>query len=277
MPSEHAARETQGHDLTAARVAGEPVATLDAPQDTALFLNQNIRHLDRLASIGTLSASMAHEIKNALVAVRTFIDLLRKSAEHAELAELATKEVKRIDSIVSQMLRFAGPARPTFAPLHLHELLDHALRLAQFQMDDKRITLTRGYQTGSDLVSGDTYQLEQAFINLFFNAIEAMGQGGQLTVTTLAIAPGAPELAACRIPARPHLQIAVRDTGAGIAPELLPRLFEPFFTTKPKGTGLGLPITRRIIQEHHGAIAVASEPGRGTIFTILLPLHVETN
>jgi signal transduction histidine kinase len=214
---------------------------------------------------------MAHEIKNALVAVKTFVDLLLKQNQEAELAALASREIRRIDSIVSQMLRFAGPAKPTFAPVRLHDILEHALRLIQYQLEGKRISLRRQFAAAPDWVRGDHYQLEQAFINLFFNAIEAMAPNGQLTVATDLVSPSSPAHTLPDYKSQPLLRVAIRDTGIGIPPENLNRLFDTFFTTKPNGTGLGLPITRRIIQEHKGAITVESELNRGSTFSVLFP------
>jgi signal transduction histidine kinase len=230
-------------------------------------LDHNLRKLDRLASIGMLSASMAHEIKNALVAVKTFVDLLIKKNQDASLADIVGREMRRIDSIVSQMLRFAGPARPTLGVIHLHPVIEHSLNLVQHHLEGRRINLLRSLDAAPDTLRADAYQLEQAFINLFFNALDAMGARGELSVKTEFVPSGGPEN-----PRAPVLRVTVRDTGVGIPPENLERLFEPFFTTKPNGTGLGLPITRRIVQEHSGMIHVASEPNCGTVFTLLLPV-----
>ncbi len=228
---------------------------------SAQDLERNMRWLDRLASIGTLSASMAHEMKNALVGIKTFLELLVNQNPDAELAGLVHKEVRRIDAIISQMLRFAGPAKPTFARIRLNKLLDHSLRVIQYQLEKGNITLKTAFADPADWVLGDHYQLEQAFLNLFLNAIEAMGPGGQLTVAT-EISAAAPA----------QIRVSIKDTGQGIAPENQGRLFEPFFTTKPNGTGLGLSITRRIIQEHDGSISVETQPNRGTGFTLVFPL-----
>jgi len=226
---------------------------------------EGMRQFDRLASIGTLAASMAHEIKNALQAVKTFVDLLLQKDPAAELAQTVGRELRRIDSIVSQMLKFAGPARPTFGPIRVQEVLDHSLRLIQHQLDEQKIKLHRSFRAASDLVRGDDYQLEQAFLNLFFNAVEATAPNGKLSVATDIV--GAPAGTKTR-----QLRVTIKDTGTGIPPENMGRMFEPFFTTKSNGTGLGLPITRRIIQEHNGSIAVESKLDRGTTFRVVLPL-----
>jgi signal transduction histidine kinase len=234
-------------------------------------LEQNFQHLDRLASIGTLSASMAHEIRNALQAGKTFFDLLFEKHQDAELVDVARREICRIDAITSRMLKFVGTAEPAFGEVHLHEVLEHSLRLVQPQMDDRLISLNRSFQAVPDRVSGDDLQLQQAFVNLFLNALEAMGPRGTLTVATQNSSPGAGPKG---LPADTRIALTIQDSGAGIPAENLARLFEPFFTTKPGGTGLGLPITKRIIQEHRGDISVESEPGKGTTFRITLPALV---
>jgi len=234
-------------------------------------LEANLRRLDRLASIGTFSASMAHEIKNALVAVKTFFDLLPKSNQSAELAEIVTREITRIDSIVNQMLKFASPAKPAFSPLHLHEIIEHSLRLIEHQLERHKIKLSLRFAASPDIVKGDDYQLEQAFFNLFFNAMEAMGPNGRLTVATKIIR-GRPAASRKSGKFQRQLLVTIKDTGTGISSANLTRLFEPFFTTKPNGTGLGLSITRRIIQEHQGWITVKSVPVKGTTFDIVFPI-----
>jgi signal transduction histidine kinase len=238
---------------------------------TAQQLEERLVQLDRLANMGILAATMAHEIKNALVAGKTFIDLLLEKHKDAELVDVVRRELSRIDAIVSRMLKFSGPARAAFTEVRLHEVLEHSLRLVQPQLEDQSVVVTRSFQAAPDLVQGDDYQLQQAFMNLFLNALEAMGPNGTLVVSTGVCSPQAKSARRGVSVDRPHLRVAIKDTGAGIPPENMARLFEPFFTTKPQGTGLGLAITRRIILEHRGDISVESRPGQGTTFQILLP------
>ena len=219
---------------------------------------QNMRRLDRLASLGLLSAGIAHEIKNGLTAIQTFIELLLQMGEDRELASVVGRELKRIDSLVSQMLRFAAPGKNEFASVHVHDLLDHSLRLVQHQISGKLISTQRDYKAAPETIHGDEFQLQQAFMNLLFNAIEAMGTNGELAIATKTTEIG-------------QLKIEIRDTGAGIASENIGRLFEPFFTTKKNGTGLGLAISQRIVNEHGGNISAISEVNKGSTFTILLP------
>jgi len=231
-------------------------------------VESHLEQLDRLANIGTLAATMAHEIKNALVAGKTFVELLLEKHQDAELVEIVRRELGRIDAIVSRMLRFAGPRRAEFSALSVHDVIEHSLRLIQPKLNGKQIKLECSFQATPDVVNGDDYELQQAFVNLLLNAHDAMGQNGTLTIATQMERAGPAGAAA---EGGPALRVRIQDSGAGIAPEHMGRLFQPFFTTKPGGTGLGLAITRRIIEQHRGAITAESRPGQGTTFDILLP------
>lgn len=231
----------------------------------------NMRRLDRLHSVGTLSASMAHEVKNAFVAVRTFVDLLLEKNKDMEMAEIVRLEMNRIDSIVTQMLKFSGPAKPAHTSLHVHFILNKSLLLIQHLLEEKKINLNRAFSASSDVIEGDPDQLEQAFLNLFFNGIEAMEPNGRLDVSTVLLPADAKIEGLPYVKGRRYLNVVVRDTGVGIPAENMDRLYEPFFTTKPEGTGLGLAITRRIVHEHQGIIAVQSEPYKGTAFSLIFP------
>jgi signal transduction histidine kinase len=234
-------------------------------------LQQSVERLDRLATAGTLAAGMAHEIKNALVAVKTFVDLLLEKNKDAELAEIVSREMSRVNAIVRQLLKFGGNNRPERSSVRLHDVLEHSLRMVQHQLDGKLISLNRAFRATSDTVHGDNHQLEQVFVNLFLNAVEATGANGSLTVQTEFISAASPEITSPELVGQPHVRVIVADTGMGITPENLAQMFEPFFTTKNQGTGLGLPITQRIVQEHQGLITVESQPNKGTTFNIILP------
>jgi signal transduction histidine kinase len=230
---------------------------------SAPVFEQNMQRLDRLASLGTLSASMAHEIKNGMVAIKTFVDLLLQKGQDTELTEVVGRELQRINAIVTQMLRFAAPKAAGFATVHVHEVLDHSLQVLHHQIRGKSINLQRRYGARLDAVRGDDAQLQQVFINLLLNALDAMDANGRLTVAT--------EMTESK-PGTPLLRIHIQDTGLGIARKNLGRLFEPFFTTKENGTGLGLAISQRIAQEHQGTIQALSEINRGSTFSLSLPL-----
>lgn len=242
--------------LSEKQSAGAPVPETGATND----LQSNLRRLDQLANLGLVSASIAHEIKNGLVAINTFVGvLLEKESDH-ELAQMVMRELKRIDSLATQMLRLSSPKPTVFASVSLHETLEHSLRLLEHQFKSRLIAVQTDFRAGNDRVRGDESQLQQAFMNLLLNAAEAMGNHGQLWVAT--------ELFGER-----RLKIFIRDTGPGIATENLTRLFEPFFTTKRHGTGLGLAICQRVAEEHLGNIEVKSEPGHGSTFIITLPVE----
>ena len=219
----------------------------------------NLRRLDQLANLGIVSASIAHEIKNGLVAINTFINILIEKNTDREMAEMVQRELKRIDGLATQMLRLSAPKPSALTTVRVHDVLEHAMRLLDHQFSSRLIAVKKNYNAKSDLVRADESQLQQAFMNLLLNAAEAMGGQGELWLAT-------------ETAGEAKLKIFIRDTGPGIAPENLSRLFEPFFTTKKHGTGLGLAICERVLQEHLGGIEVKSEAGRGSTFIITLPV-----
>jgi signal transduction histidine kinase len=259
---------SSAHCVTAQGASAGVVVTLN-DLASAHRLGLHMQRLDQLAGVGILSASMAHEIKNALVAVNTFAEDLLERNQETEMAALVRRELQRIDAIATQMLKFAGPAKPSFSPIEVHGVLDHCLRLLHSQLEAKQIRLVRSWGAKPDAIQADAYQLEQVAINILLNALAAMNSGGQLLVATEIVVS---QQAFSGSAPKKQLQVSISDTGVGIAPEHLPRLFEPFFTTKPEGNGLGLAISRRIILEHGGTISVESELGKGTAFRIRLPL-----
>src|SRR6059058_4162171 len=241
-------------------------------------LELQIRRSDRLASLGTLSAGMAHEIKNPLVSIKTFAQLLperyQESDFRATFSSLIVHEIDRIDSLVNQLLRFARPAKPLLRPMHVHEVLEKTFQLVQHRLYQKEIKITRTLEASLDTIRADSDQMEQVFLNFFLNAMDAMKRGGELTVET-EIRTG-DSLVTHLLPTdeKRHeaLCISIRDTGEGIKKEDIARVFDPFFTTKDFGTGLGLSVVHGIIEEHGGQIEVESEVAKGTAFHIFLPL-----
>jgi signal transduction histidine kinase len=238
-------------------------------------LELQVRRTDRLASLGTLAAGMAHEIKNPLVSIKTFTQLLPERYDDADFRDtfssLVGGEVKRIDSIVNQLLRFSRPSTPVLAPSSLHEILSNTLKLLQQQLRTNNIQLVASFTLDSDRINADGDQLGQAFVNFLLNAIESMPDGGTLTVTTLHPAHNG-ENGPRHTPA---IRVSIQDTGSGIAPENLSHVFDPFFTTKSQGTGLGLSVAHGIIHEHNGSIDIQSQVGQGTTFILTFPLITE--
>jgi len=170
------------------------------------------------------------------------------------------------------MLKFATPARPAFSSVRLHNLLEHSLRLVQHRVANGSIVFQSTFNASPDTLNGDEHQLEQALVNVLFNAVDAMKSEGTLTVATDLIRDESAAPLHEGVPQK-LLRIKITDTGMGISSDNLGQIFEPFFTTKQNGTGLGLAVTRRIIEEHHGAIHVESCPGKGTTFIVLLPAN----
>ena len=240
-------------------------------------LQEQVRRTDRLASMGTLAAGMAHEIKNPLVTIKTFTQLLQERYADPEFRDtfvpLVSDEVKRIDGIVNQLLSFARPSKPRMVNMHVHEVLDKSLRLVQQEFIRKNILVSRDCAAERDLMHGDPDLLSQAFINFFLNSVDAMDGGGQLristraTLTRRAISQGTSPAAPPR-----YIRIEIVDTGEGIKESDLTRIFDPFFTTKSQGTGLGLTVSHGIIYEQRGSIDVESHLEQGTTFRIVFPL-----
>ena len=262
---------------------GERMGALVVLNDMTIVrkLEEQVRRTDRLASLGTLSAGMAHEIKNPLVSIKTFTQLLPERYDDKEFrdtfSDLLGQEVTRIDSIVNRLLHFSRPAKARLVELHLHELLDNSLRLVEQQLRRCNIHLERDFAADLDLIRGDADLLSQTLINFFLNAVEAMGNSGTLSVATSRTAPGwlvsredSGAVAEC-------VRVTISDTGHGISRADLSRIFDPFYTTKTNGTGLGLSVSHGIIQEHGATVDVESTEGKGTTFHIVFPLvtHAE--
>jgi nitrogen-specific signal transduction histidine kinase len=259
---------------------GEMLGALVVLTDITMLkrLELQIRRSDRLASIGTLSAGMAHEIKNPLVSIKTFAQLLPDRYHDSDFREtfsnLIGHEIDRIDSLVNQLLRFARPAKPVLRPMHVHTVLEKSLQLVSHRLYQKEIKLTRSWQADVDTIRADADQLEQVFLNFFLNAMDAMKHGGELNVVTeiRAASEWVAAISGTNGDSPEVLRVTIRDDGEGIRAEDIPHVFDPFFTTKDSGTGLGLSVVHGIIMEHGGQIEVESELEKGTSFHILLPL-----
>lgn len=261
---------------------GERLGALLLLEDltTLKKLEGQVRRTDRLASIGTLSAGMAHEIKNPLVTLKTFTQLLPERYNDEDFRDtfsaLVGQEVKRIDSIVNQLLRFARPAKASLHPLHTNEVIDNTLRLVQQQLRQKQVHLERSSNATTDLILGDSDMLAQAFLNFILNALDSMESGGTLTIHTECVDMETNQITLDgKLATEPNIRISISDTGRGINQEDIAHIFDPFFTTKSSGTGLGLSVSHGIISEHHGIIDVESAPDQGTTFYLLFPLATE--
>ena len=235
-------------------------------------LEEQLRRADRLSCLGTLAASVAHEIRNPLVPIKTFVGLIPERKSDAAFMDRFTKivssELQRIDRIVNQLLSFARVNEPQRRSVGLHEVLDETIALIRHDFAKRNVDLQKDYRAAFDKVFADKQQLEQVFLNVLINALEAIPVGGKLTIETAVV------LMATTVNANstPAVQIRFKDNGRGISSEALPRVFEPFFTTNESGTGLGLSIVSGIVNEHGGCVEISNEPDRGVSVRIQLPL-----
>jgi len=227
---------------------------------------------ERLASFNVLASGIAHEIKNPLVAIKTFAQLLpQKFGEEnfrEDFAKVAVREIDRIEGLVERLRDLSKPAEDRLRPLDLREPIEATLELLRGQLEETQTVVRRLYPATPCLVAGDPARLEQLFLNLFQNALEAMNPGGELTIgLDNQNGPGGALT----------LRVQVSDTGPGIPEALRGKIFDPFVTTKPRGSGLGLAICHAIADSHRATIRVENSPGRhGTTVTLEFPARVET-
>ncbi|MCW5888946.1 MAG: GAF domain-containing protein [bacterium] len=215
----------------------------------------------RLSALGMLAAGIAHEIRNPLVAVKTFLDLLPHRLNDPEFLgtfrDLSLCELRRVTDLISDLLTLGKSPRAERCAVALDVTLEPVLRLMESTARKSGVEVTLAAERNLPPVWGDPDQLKQIVLNLLLNAIEASPRGAGVTLSLSA--------------ARDVVELAVADQGPGIPPERLDAIFQPFFTTKESGTGLGLPLVHQMVVEHDGDIAVDSTPGRGTVFRVRLP------
>jgi len=234
-------------------------------------LEDQLQRSERLAALGVLAAGVAHEVRNPLVGVRAAAQLMeRESGFPPSLREFTgtiIREVDRLDRIIDGLLAFAGRRRLRVQPCNVNQVVEEALRLEESSLRAGSVCVVRRYDPELPAVAGDPDRLLQVFLNLIRNGAEAMAGGaGELQVRTRF------ERLAPQCGGRSAAVAEIVDRGAGIPAEMREQLFNPFFTTKHGGTGLGLPISQRIVEEHGGAIEVQSQPETGTTFRVLLPI-----
>jgi PAS domain S-box-containing protein len=238
-------------------------------------LERQLRRSDRLAALGTLAAGLAHEIKNPLHSVRTFsrhvADRFADEKFRARFARVVPRELDRINRIVERLLELARPARLSFGLVRLPALLDRVLELYADQIEAASHTLRRHYARDVPPVQADEEALYRALVNVVGNALEAMCAGGRLTIR-VAWSEASEHRSLRTVGFNRRVQIEVEDTGSGISSSNAERVFNPFFTTKDNGTGLGLALAHKIVEDHGGTIDFRSVADVGTTFRIVLPL-----
>ena len=229
-------------------------------------LEEEKRQVERLASIGALASGIAHEIKNPLVAIKTFAELLPERFSEDDFrndfSRVAIKEIERIDDLVARLRGLAMPSQQALAPLDIKSLLDDTIALLRGQLEQSRIQVRLTSDEDLPPVAGSIAQLKQLFLNLLINAVEASAPGAGLTV----------HLRKRTMPEGQGVTVDIIDSGSGIPDNLLGMIFEPFITTKPRGSGLGLSICRGIADAHRAKIAARNNvPGRGATVTVEFP------
>lgn len=243
----------------------EELANRDAEIEGA---KQKLIQSEKMSAFGQMSAGIAHEVKNPLAGILGYAQIAKKKLEDkpeiANYLEIIEKETTRCKEIVENLMKFARQEKATLSRIDINKAVKDSVRLVEHQITVSGIKIVQIYASdGSPIyVEGNTNQIQQVMLNLMLNAQHAMENKGTLTVTTHLDEP------------RGRVMIMVSDTGCGMSEEVKARIFEPFYTTKGvgKGTGLGLAVSLGIIKDHKGSIDVDSTTGKGTTFTISLPL-----
>jgi signal transduction histidine kinase len=223
-----------------------------------------VERTEQLAAVGELAASIAHEVRNPLAGMKGALEVLSKGLDSSnqEIVEELLAQIERLENLVRDLLTYARPRALQRQEFDAHELLDRLLRTYKEQCDVQNVTVQRVYAPGTGHLNADPRQMEQVFLNLIHNALQAMLNGGKLTVATRASNSG--------------IEITFEDTGRGIPPTDLPRVHLPFFTTKHRGSGLGLPIVKKIAEAHGGRLMLSSKVGEGTSASVVIP-HAESD
>lgn len=252
--------QKRAHQQAALRLE-ESYRTLSTQADQILEIEEQMRRADRLSTLGELSAEMAHEIRNPLGSIRGTAEILKDGVDPGdprhEFAEILIKEVDRLNRVLENFLRFARQTPLERGRFDLNSVVREVLDLTRRQAQRSNVEVVVS-MAELPLLVGDGGQIRQALLNLVLNALQVMPSGGRLTVAT------------SRLDGR--ARAAITDTGPGIPAGEEERIFKAFVTTRPDGTGLGLPISQRIVVSHGGQIAVSSASGSGATFTITLPL-----
>jgi two-component system sensor histidine kinase AtoS len=223
-------------------------------------------HMEGIAVTEQLAAALAHEIRNPLMILRGAVNLIPERLEDKEylnrFSNVALTEINRMDKITNSLLQLTRYTEPQFMQVNIHQVLSRTVELVEPLASQQNVVIIQTYEVSNPVLNGDPEYLQQAFLNLFLNALQAMPEGGCLNITT----SGEPN---SRV-----IYIKISDTGPGVADELKEKVFRLFFTTKKHGTGLGLPLVQSIIYRHQGLVLLDSELKRGTTFTIVLPRNL---
>jgi signal transduction histidine kinase len=227
--------------------------------------NEMLAHTGKLTAAGELAVGLAHELRHPAASIRGIVDLLKDPTVHPEVVteclSILDRECGRIERLLNELLRFARPRTPEITKACPHEVVDGAFALVRYAAGEDRVRLQKEIDPGLPALACDREHLKQVMVNLLLNAVQAMPEGGTVTVK------------ARREPERAEIEVI--DEGRGIAPELMDKVFLPFVTSRPEGTGLGLTMAKQMVLQHGGELSARRNTGRGMTFRILLPLHEE--
>ncbi len=237
-------------------------------------LEDDLRHSDRLGTLGTLAAGLAHEIKNPLGGIKGSAQLLQEELGNdkrlTEFTGIIIRETERVNRLIEELLDFANPRKLSLSPINIHKILDDNIFLLSEVSKINEITVHKEFDPSLPMIKGDKERLSQVFLNIIKNAIESLDKGGWLMVSTRM---GTEYQMVEREERKGVIVVEVSDNGKGMTQNTLDSLFTPFFSTKEKGSGLGLAISHRILKEHKGHIKIKSKAGKGTTVSVTLPAN----
>ena len=230
-------------------------------------LEEKVMAAEKLAAIGKLAASVAHEVRNPLSSIKGFAQFLYKTmkegTQQKEYAQIMIKEVDRINRVINDLLTFSSPIKLDLKPTDISDSIIHANGLVQAEAELRNITILMTAEPSITRVSLDESKMTQVFLNLLLNAMSAVDDGGMIRIHSK------------HDPKGRAISIEIEDDGEGISPEFIDKIFEPFVTSREKGTGIGLAIVKKIVENHGGRIKANSPPSekeKGSLFTIILPI-----
>jgi PAS domain S-box-containing protein len=244
---------------------GEQIGALLTMRDTESVrrIENEIELSRRLSAIGRLTSGVAHEVKNPINAIVVHMEILREKLRDTDPdaqrhIEVISSEIRRLDRVVQTLVDFTRPVELNFADTDLRRLVDEVAMLASPEAEQRNVTITRDVPIENLPVKVDADLVKQALLNVVLNGVQAMPNGGTLTISALRYDESA--------------EVMVRDQGGGIPADIRDKIFNLYFTTKQKGSGIGLAMTYRVMQLHHGSVEFDTVEGQGTTFHLRLPL-----
>jgi signal transduction histidine kinase len=252
---------TKPFDIDDVKVIIERAFHMRRLREEKRMLEEQLRVAERLASLSLMGAGVAHEVNTILTSIKLFLEMLKGktgSSKEGKQTKLMLDEIARGEELIHRFLDFSKPPEGEFSRTGINQLIQKSLAFCEARLKQEDIEVALSLDEGAPEILCDAHEIEEVFLNIFSNSIDAMAAGGRLTIKSEAKSG--------------KIIISIQDTGSGISPENLKEIYNPFFTTKASGTGLGLAIVHRIIQEHKGAIDITSQEKQGALTRIELPI-----